>query len=589
MVSSDVQCDFCKSVFKSVDELQSHLIDSCAAIEDEEVPNPVHVSTQEITQHISPPDNATPSPEPPVVDHQLLSKGTAEESLPDEEATPEPSVINNGFVTEITTTLARFCVDAPTTEVRDCIRQYKAEKTYKQLKTSFTAFSKPTIVQTLCFLGHDQTNWEDHLKASCIHELICRIQSLLPEDCIVCKESYTIQKTDPPLLSCSICRQEVHHKCYKPLLETGESSLMNMLKIPGFHYLCPSCVDDMIPDKDDGLIKKKRVANPQPTLPVDSSKLDDSQLGHSQTVSSESTHKPADNPVSQLSANTNSIKSSESTHKPADNPVSQLSANTNSIKSFSHTSKTPSPLNPNVVVTKPSDDSKKVEVLPDAEKISKEEEKGETTKKTCSHYKNNGCKYGISGKGCDFFHPKRCSKLMNHGTKSKKGCNLGRKCPAFHPKMCPMSISKLECFDTKCNLCHVKGTKRKKEPPTPQTKKAEITSNKPTAGDSMKKSGNHEQKEMSNVPNDIKSLHQSFLDQISLLRQEFQEAMDQKMNTLLQAPHPRNPFQPQFQPQTTPNLLHQYPPFQLQPQHPHNHALIPQVQYLPSHPNTRSY
>ncbi len=83
------------------------------------------------------------------------------------------------------------------------------------------------------------------------------------------------------------------------------------------------------------------------------------------------------------------------------------------------------------------------------------------TPPVCAHYKKGVCRYGISGKGCRFSHPKPCSKLMNYGTKSPRGCSLGRKkCPNFHPKMCPQSIRHGECISSECKFQHVRGTRR---------------------------------------------------------------------------------------------------------------------------------
>ena len=158
----------------------------------------------------------------------------------------------------------------------------------------------------------------------------------------------------------------------------------------------------------------------------------------------------------------------------------------------------------------------------------------EDKNQTCRHYMNNTCKFGISGKGCPYVHPKRCSKLMNHGTRAGKGCNKGKKCKDFHPKMCPMSIAKSECFDLSCSLCHVKGTRRrpspkpvkpdkvgsKEEEESKDTAKAEACSAKPTADN------------RSPMKNDTTE-GESFLGQISLLKKELQEAMDKKLESLL--------------------------------------------------------
>ena len=57
------------------------------------------------------------------------------------------------------------------------------------------------------------------LKPSCSHGLIYRINSLMPEECGNCQETFIVKPTDPHLLSCSICGQEVHHKCYKSFFD----------------------------------------------------------------------------------------------------------------------------------------------------------------------------------------------------------------------------------------------------------------------------------------------------------------------------------------------------------------------------------
>lgn len=163
-------------------------------------------------------------------------------------------------VTESEKVIAKFCVEAPTVEIRDCLRQYAKTKSYDQLSKSFNIFPKKIIADTLHFLGVSK-EWDSYLKNSCVRELIYRIQSLLPEECNICNQSYTIQKNDPPLLSCSICLQEVHRKCYLPILQAR--SLINtsdytVLDIPGFHYFCSWCEKDLIPNNDTGLKKKKK-------------------------------------------------------------------------------------------------------------------------------------------------------------------------------------------------------------------------------------------------------------------------------------------------------------------------------------------
>ena len=107
---------------------------------------------------------------------------------------------------EIKEIIAGLCVDAPSNEVRKVLRLYKSEHTYKKQTTTFNSFPKKDIVQALVFLGGEQTNWDRYLKPACIKALIYRIQGLLPEECGICKEMYTVEKSDVHFLSCSVCR-----------------------------------------------------------------------------------------------------------------------------------------------------------------------------------------------------------------------------------------------------------------------------------------------------------------------------------------------------------------------------------------------
>ena len=86
---------------------------------------------------------------------------------------------------------------------------------------------------------------------------------------------------------------------------------------------------------------------------------------------------------------------------------------------------------------------------------------------TCIFYKRNKCQFGISGKGCKYYHPKMCQKLLSHGNGQLKGCNKGGKCQYFHPPMCSKSLSKRICTNLDCVYMHIKGTKRSQTPPPP--------------------------------------------------------------------------------------------------------------------------
>ena len=123
---------------------------------------------------------------------------------------------------------------------------------------------------------------------------------------------------------------------------------------------------------------------------------------------------------------------------------------------------------------------------------------------------------------------------MNHGTRASKGCSKGSKCEDFHPKMCPLSISRGECLDDSCTLCHVKGTRRKRstDPRNAVRKEAEP----PALKENLASSGQLKQQNGSTGNNSSTSKchnESSFLDQINLLKKELQEAMDKKIEALM--------------------------------------------------------
>ena len=548
--------------------------------EEEDVPHTVLANTQDVIHHIAGHNGIEPedplTSDPPTPDSIEPSNDGADASA---NQTTEEDPHN----AESLKILASLCVDAPSNEVRDCIRIYKREKTYKQLKAAFNTCRKPVIIATLQYLGCSDENLNNHAKPDCIHKLICIIQSLLPEDCDICKETYVVQKDDPSLLACRICLQEVHYKCYQPLLAGMNIDHLKIMTVPGIFYLCPSCIDDHIPDeaKIVSSTNTPNHASSQPTMSVAAPQARNSinLSTNMNTIESESHSKrPVPlNPhviIENSDNNSNNNNNINSNNKGNNNNNNSSSNNNNNNKSSNNNN------NNNNNNNEPKPDSS---ITTDASK----------SVKVCSHYKNNNCKHGISGKGCNFVHPKRCAKLMKHGTRSNLGCNLGKNCSDFHPKMCPMSISKLECFDTKCNLCHVKGTKRVRD--KLQSKKVEpaqkeaATRAQPSVsekadskqeGTSTKMTPDEKKVAPADEPEDIKSLHQSFLHQINLLKKEFQEVVNQRINSLVQSPTQfYAPLPPQLRYQThpTPHLLQPYQPIHQSLMFPQYQTPIPQL------------
>jgi len=76
-------------------------------------------------------------------------------------------------------------------------------------------------------------------------------------------------------------------------------------------------------------------------------------------------------------------------------------------------------------------------------------------------FKMNKCRYGISGKGCNFKHDAPCNKILKHGLGGRLGCD--GKCGKFHPQMCRNSLRNKECFRKECTYKHLPNTKRKED------------------------------------------------------------------------------------------------------------------------------
>ena len=113
---------------------------------------------------------------------------------------------------------------APSMEIRDCLRLYSQDKLGPQLMAAFTRKNKVTISNTLEYLGMS-LNWDNYMKSDVVHELICRIQNLLPEECLICKEQYCLKKDDPRILPCKRCGQDIHKSCIRNILGIDEENL----------------------------------------------------------------------------------------------------------------------------------------------------------------------------------------------------------------------------------------------------------------------------------------------------------------------------------------------------------------------------
>ena len=80
----------------------------------------------------------------------------------------------------------------------------------------------------------------------------------------------------------------------------------------------------------------------------------------------------------------------------------------------------------------------------------------------CEKYAQNTCDHGISGKGCDHYHPKMCCHYIRFGPHGKRGCNKTN-CDYFHPKLCKHSLKPVPqrvFTNHSCSYFHLPRTRR---------------------------------------------------------------------------------------------------------------------------------
>ena len=148
------------------------------------------------------------------------------------------------------TVFEKFAVNFIDYEVRDCIRKYSLDFSLKRQKSVFNAINKPILVKTSTYLNILTENLK---KPEIIHLLICKIQNLLPDTCQICKEKYVSDIKDPSFLACELCDQEVHKACFMAKLGLTSDKgvdlhkLLNPYNLPGIHYFCSECENDVVP------------------------------------------------------------------------------------------------------------------------------------------------------------------------------------------------------------------------------------------------------------------------------------------------------------------------------------------------------
>ena len=343
--------------------------------------------------------------------------------------------------------LAALCTDAPTDEIRNCLRKYCPKKREWQLLTAFKQVKKPILVETLEYLG---LAGMDQYKAEALpHELVCRIQNLFPDVCHICKNKYCVKLIDKPIISCVRCGQGCHNRCVLQLIgktedDLGEDNNLGDLVNPhaslGLYYLCSYCVVDVIPKKEELKVKSK-------------AKKKDLEVIDNQNQSTANTTEASGIETGEAQAG-GQASTSQAQFLPRDSS-GDVEVSPNETSSQQNTQ-----INHSRLARLPHQVREPVH------------SRNIQTENTpiCRYYSQGRCKYGISGRKdgqCPYKHPKPCQKFITNGDRRQRGCTRGSQCRSFHPKMCQLSLRERICSREDCKYMHIRGTRRS-EPTQPQ-------------------------------------------------------------------------------------------------------------------------
>lgn len=288
-------------------------------------------------------------------------------------------------------------------EIRSTILKYNPNLDSDCIFNRFKSQKMDLLHKTATFIneGNPLTNLR---KQELCNWIIQKIENFLPEYCLMCQTEYCIHFERRSPLECFLCGQGIHAECFSTMIQQTP-----LPAIPGLKWLCPNCEPRASLDHANVNSTTEVLAGVDPAAGCGQ---DDNRT----------------NPEDQSGQN---------------QPQNVIVEGTPLIDQKDGSTSVPNPPNESApAITHPT--GSQVPALP--QPTSNQE------KKICRFYKKNTCKYGISGQGCPYAHPKRCFAAA-------RGCKRTN-CKFFHPAVCRSSEQHKECSKTDCKFLHLQGTRR---------------------------------------------------------------------------------------------------------------------------------
>ena len=317
--------------------------------------------------------------------------------------------------------LAFLFVDAEDASVKEVLKEIKASQdnvtNLKKIKNK----SVDDLKATLAYLNDWDKNDENikseidsYTKEGIAHLLIKKISNMAPLKCSSCLKVSHFKPGESCVLACIRCNRGACVPCYESDKEKLQAT--NMFNKSIF-FSCETCTMIIAQENQTAEAHRKK------------------SCGRKKTVEFVTSTDPADSLA---------------------DAVEKLSVGEGEADTITLDDSTPDDLS-----------SSSMEETATGEESSEKVENNSIPQETkpCTFFKQNRCQFGISGKGCKFFHPKMCQKLLSHGKSSYRGCTKEDKCKFFHPPMCIYSLRKRICSNLDCQFMHIKGTKRNQPSP----------------------------------------------------------------------------------------------------------------------------
>jgi hypothetical protein len=314
--------------------------------------------------------------------------------------------------------LAFLYTDTEDPVIKDVLNDFKACQDRATNLKKIKSKKVENLKSTLAYLndwdrddGLVKDEIEAYTKEGIALLVLKKIYSMAPEECSSCKKIYYFKPGEFCVLSCFRCNRGACPDCYEKEREKLSSSSMFNKCI---FFSCTSCTKMITSENRDENNYKKKSASKADKSMKDTTETTENEMETIDLVDEDGIA----NDVDVLAEAIGNLKLTKSD-------------------------------------TKESNDTEKPEKPEDHKPKKKSEDKQAGKKSPCKYYQNNVCQFGISGKGCNFFHQKPCPKLMKQGFCKKDG-----KCSNFHPQMCKFSLNRRICLNPKCEYMHVKGTRR---------------------------------------------------------------------------------------------------------------------------------